>query len=259
MSPLKLGAIGLAPKDVAYLRALVRLFSHTDGAGWAFAEQEPFDAVVIDRSQNANPVWFASFDGPVLSLVDPPGAPDNDTVAYPVHAEQFRAWLKLRREKLLAAAAIEAASAPAGVAPASMPAPASVPDNMAAASAPNAVERRYQLRRWPSPAVLQGNELHLKIATLIARNALSMARVAVLSGRSEAACMPFIAALREAGLLTETVVPVPVFPPVHEASPAAEKTAGMAAAAAAAATVATVQPAPVRSGLLASLRRHLGL
>lgn len=234
MAQLRLGAIGLAPKDVAYIRALLRLYSHTAKLAWVFVDQPPYQAVVTDRAARVvEAAWFAQFPGPVLTLVDPPGVPEADTVAYPVHAEQLRTWLALRQHALLAPQ--DPATPVAPLQPVAPPVAAPAPE----ATAPAAGERRYKLRRWPSTAVLQGDELHLKIATLLTRNALSTARLAALTGRSEQTCRTFLIALHQAGFLVESVVAGST--PGHANAPAAPAAA------------------PVRSGMLASLRRHLGL
>lgn len=105
---------------------------------------------------------------------------------------------------------------------------------------PASGERRYKLRRWPSTALLQGNELHLKVATLLSRADLSTARLAALTGQAEHDVRRFLIALHQAGLLVESEAAGST--PGHTKAPAAPAAA-----------------APVRTGLLASLRRHLGL
>lgn len=240
MVQLRLGAVGLAPKDVAYVRALVRLYASTDKLGWSFADQAPYDAVVVDRAgRDADPAWFDAFDGMVLTLVAPPGAPEQDTVAYPVHAEQFRAWLTLHQRGPAAPPAAPAAIAQDEAAP--VPVAASGPalvDRAAPAPHPRPGQRRFKLRRWPAPAVLAGNELHLKIATLMVRNAIGTELLAVLTGRPEADCRRFVDILHRHGLLVEHAALATLVEPAAAAAPPA---------------------APARVGLLASLRRHLGL
>lgn len=233
-SQLRLGTIGLAAKDVAYIRALLRLYTHTAKLAWVLVDQPPYQAVVTDRAARAgDPAWFAQFTGAVLTLVEPPGAPEDDTVAYPVHAEQLRTWLA-RRQQDLHAPASRAAPAPAAAPNVTAPAAA------ASAAVPAAAgELRFKLRRWPSPALLQGDPSHLKIATLLSRNALGIARLAALSGQPEDACRRFLVTLQQAGLLVESVASGST--PGHANAPAAPAAA------------------PVRAGLLASLRRHLGL
>jgi len=254
MQELKLGAINLEPKDVAYIRALMRLFKSTENLEWVFAEQPPYHALVTNRAgRMAAPSAFRDFAGVVLTLVDPPGEPELNTVAYPIHATQFRDWLKLRqavvavlevdngapRQMPAAAAARQPASA---APPASAPAPATVAASAEQRTLPlpqgAAALPTYKLRRWPSPDVLGADSVHIRIATLMSRNALSTQQLAALTGRSEQTCQKFVATLLAAGLLIE-----------------------VATAGAPAATMPVVD-APVsarRTGLMASLRRHLGL
>lgn len=253
MSALRLGGVNLAPKDTAYIRALVRLFAHTEKLPWVFVDQPPYQAMVADRTGRASdPVIFQSFDGPVLALVDPPGAPAADKVAYPVHAEQFREWLTLRQAGLLGAPA-PGAAAPG--APQAQPAPAIVVAPQALPTS-QAFEPSFKLRRWPSPALLQGDPVRTRIATLMARNALGMARLVALTGQPEA-CAQFVAQLHEAGLLVEGA-PVEVPAPVGADGGAAAQ-AMLPSASSAPESAPAPSAAPVRLGLIASLRRHLRL
>lgn len=222
MSGLRLGAIDLAPKEVAFVRALVRLFAHTEKLGWSFADAPPYHAVITDpRARAAHAGFFAGFAGPVLTLVDGAGAPALDTVAYPIRANQFRDWLKLRQDGLPVA-------------------PPAAPVQQAAAppAAPLPDERRFKLRRWPSPALLRGDPAGMRMASLMSRTALSTGQLAAMLQQPEERCRAFVAVLQEAGLLQET-------------APAAVSPGAITAA-------APVAP-PVRAGLMASLRRHLGL
>lgn len=240
MADLRLGAIDLPAKDVAYIRALVRLFTHSENLGWEFVGAPSYHAVVAARGwAGADPASSVRFAGPVLTLVDPPGNPELDTVAYPIHAQQFREWLRLRRESLLAALYQERM---ADVAALQAQAPQSVPAGHAPmhAAAPLAAERRFKLRRWPSAQQLGNDPMRIRMATLMSRSAMSLARLAELTGQSEQACRQFVAMLQESGLIAEHV------PPADTPAPSMN--------------AATNVPAvPARAGLMASLRRHLGL
>lgn len=212
---LRLGAIDLPAKDVAYVRALVRLFAHTEKLNWSFTDAPPYNAVVADkRAHAANAGFFSKFGGIVLTLCETAGAPAADTVAYPIRANQFRDWLKLRQSSLLDLSSHASASTP-----------------------PAADGRRFKLRRWPQAALLRGDPAALRMATLMSRNAMSTAQLAALALLPEEACRAFVGVLADAGLLVESVAAI-----------AGE---GVAPAIAAA--------APVRMGLMASLRRHLGI
>lgn len=212
MTDLRLGTNDLAPKDVAYVRALVRLFAHTEKLNWSFADALPYHAVV---TRSGAPADFA---GVVLTLAEKPASADS--IAYPVRANQFRDWLKLRHDSLLGEER-QVASAPVE----------NRSDN-AAVTGP-----RFKLRRWPGPEVLKGDPMAMRMATFMSRNALSVQQMAALTGQAEEACGSFVARLRAAGLLVELVELAPTASSIDVPAPAA----------------------PARMGLMASLRRHLGL
>lgn len=221
MAELRLGAIDLAPRDTAYVRALVRLFAHTEQLDWSFTDTAPYHAVVAKAgAQAANPGFFATFGGLVLTLG---GVAMSDNLAYPIRANQFRDWLKLRQDSAHAPAAPAAPLAPA------------------ASALPG---RRYKLRRWPSAALLR-DPAAMRMATFLSRNALDVAQLAALTARSEEACLAFLGVLHAAGLLVEVAAPAAAAPPAGNVD-----TGGAPAAAGG---------PPARRGLVASLRRHLGI
>jgi hypothetical protein len=240
VSDLRLGVVHLEPKDVAYVRALVRLFAHTEKLSWSFADAAPYHAVVADaRAGAADPGFFAAFKGVVLSLGHTPGISAADTIAYPIRADQFRDWLKLRQDSLLDV--LYRAEDPAR---ATAPAAAPVKGG-ALASAALEAGRRFKLRRWPSAELLRGDPAAMRMATFMSRNALSIAQLAALTGQPEDACSRFVTVLQGAKLLVELVA-------------AGEQGASTAAPALAMVGNAPAV-APARRGLMASLRRHLGL
>lgn len=257
MSDLRLGAINLDAKDIAYIRALVRLFSHTEKLGWAFTEHPPYHAVIADRKARAvNPSFFQRFQGLVLTLVEPPGMPEKDTVAYPIHANQFRDWLKARQGELLGALYSEKAplqraerlerrkKARAGDGPGN--------PRLAVLGS-----RRFKLRRWPAASLLRENPLHMRIATLMSRNALSVPQLMTLTGQPDAACRRVVAILHDEGLLVELEPVAAGNAPGAQTAPALAGTVSNAVPGAAAPGAA--ESAPARRGLMASLRRRLGL
>ena len=239
MADLRLGAIRLDAKDVAYVRALVRLFAHTEKLDWIYADAAPFDAVVADAgARAADPDFFAGYTGVVLSLGPTPGASAADTVAYPIRANEFRDWLKLRQDSLREVAH-------AGVPLPAVAANDTVAGPVSALAYTSQLGRRYKLRRWPGPDLLRGDPGAMRMATFMSRNALSVAQLAALTGQAEDACIRFVAVLQGAGLLVE-IVAVADQP---ERAPLPSR------------PIAIDAPAvpPARQGLMASLRRHLGL
>jgi len=249
VSNLRLGAVGMAAKDIVYIRSLVRLFAHTEKLGWAFAAHPPYHAVVAEPSaRSANPAFFEGFAGLVLTLVAPPGAPGTDTIAYPVQANQFRDWLKLRETQLLEMLYRQQE-------PQTAPPETVVPAAQAATAVPMPLlKRRFKLRRWPHAELLKVDPMRIRMATLMSRNALHVGQLATLTGRAEEDCQRFVSELHDAGLLVELVA-VSEAPAANTANAASMPVLPSVSAPAAPALAA----ASGRRGLMASLRRHLGL
>jgi hypothetical protein len=231
VSELRIGVFQLAPKDVAYIRALVRLYAYSDKLSWSFAEQAPFDALVT-REESRGDAGLAGFRGPLLSITTARPPLPADRLEYPIRADQFGGWLRDQQEVLGTAAAT------AGVAGAAMAAPV-------AAAAP-----RYRLRRWPSVQQLRGDPLRIRMATLMSRHPLSVAELARLTEQPLAACNDFITALHDASLLLAAA-------PAAVAAPAASPPAMPSPATPPVAAPATGTPG--KAGLLASIRRRFGL
>jgi hypothetical protein len=248
MSELRLGAVNLDQKDAAYVRALVRLFAHTEKLDWIYADAAPYHAVVADaRARAADPGFYEGFAGMVLSLGDTPGASAADTLAYPIRANEFRDWLKLRQDSLLDARMAGGQSlraAPPGTDAVMAPAD-SAAGQVSALVYTSQAGRRYKLRRWPGAELLRGDPGAMRMATFMSRNALSVAQLAALTGQPEEACSRFVGVLQDAGLLVEIVA----VPDQQERAPSAGR------------PIALDLPhlPPAKQGLMASLRRHLGL
>jgi hypothetical protein len=245
MSELRLGAVNLDPKDVAYVRALVRLFAHTERLDWTYVDAAPYHAVVADaRARAADPGFYERFTGVVLSLGETPGASAADTLAYPIRANEFRDWLKLRQDSLPDARMAGAQPMPANT-DTVMVAANSAASPVSALVYTSQAGRRYKLRRWPGAELLRGDPGAMRMATFMSRNALSVAQLAALTGQPEEACSRFIGVLQDAGLLVEIVAA----PDPQERAPAASR------------AIALDLPhlPPAKQGLMASLRRHLGL
>ena len=85
----------------------------------------------------------------------------------------------------------------------------------------------------------------MRMATFMSRNALSVAQLAALTGQPEDACGRFVDVLQKAGLLVELVAVDDA--PERAALPSRPIVVDLPAV------------PPARQGLMASLRRHLGL
>lgn len=219
MSGFRIGAPALPAKDIAYIRALVRLFSYSDKLGWSFVDAAPYNAVVAEAPAAAQRGGATE----ALLLTLPGHAQHTEKIAYPIRADQLRDWLKRMGEALL---------------------PGGAPSGPAADS--NAL--RYKLRRWPSVLQLDGDPLRIRMATQLSRKALSAADLASLTGAAMSVCAEFIDVLQTAGLLTEAVAPA--------AAPAAAVQQATAPAVAAPAPATSVG---FTASLLNNIRRRIGL
>lgn len=142
---IKMGAAELPAKDVAYIRALVRLISFGQNVQWQFVEQAPYDVLVVDAEVTPEHVALISGKSCLLlrvrrerrSALSRIGS--NDSIDYPIRALQLKAWLRANQVALL--------------------------------SSPTT--RGYRLRRWPSTALLQGDALKIHMATLLSKSTLT--------------------------------------------------------------------------------------
>lgn len=199
MPGFRLGAPALPAKDVAYIRALVRLFAYTEKITWSYVDKAPYTALVApsDAASGSAPASL------VLTLLDSVQEPH--TIAYPIRADQLRDWLKHIGRSLS-----EGAS---GGAPA-VPDLTTRMDRAQAVQAARAIQSdpsaqagqlqahtRYKLRRWPSLGVLGGVQLHIQMATFMSRRHVNVAELAGLSAASPDQALAFMHTLHEAGLL----------------------------------------------------------
>lgn len=187
MPGFRIGAPALPAKDIAYIRALVRLFSYSDKLRWSFVDDAPYTAVVAEAPAAAN--RGGATDALVLTMLG--HAQHTEKIAYPIRADQLRDWLKRMGDALLPAGAQAGAAADTHTA-------------------------RYKLRRWPSVVQLDGDPLRIRMATHLSRKALSAADLASLTGAAVGVCAGFIDVLHAAGLLTEAA-PLPAPAPAAAA------------------------------------------
>ncbi|RSZ58548.1 hypothetical protein HF313_07255 [Massilia atriviolacea] len=199
MSGFRIGAPALPAKDIAYIRALVRLFSYSDKLGWSFVDDAPYTAVVAQAPAAAH--RGGATEALLLSM--PGHAQHTEKIAYPIRADQLRDWLKRMGEALL-------------------------PGSQGAAAA-DAGALRYKLRRWPSVLQLDGDPLRIRMATHLSRKPLSAADLAGLTGAALEVCAGFIGVLHTAGLLTEAAAPQAPAPAPALAAPAPASSAGFTA------------------------------
>lgn len=97
---------------------------------------------------------------------------------------------------------------------------------------------RFRLRRWPSAALLGEDPQRIRLAALLSRRALAVRELSAISQWPTEHCQAFVDALHQAGLLQihDTGVASPAPAPVRPA-----------------------HPASFAEGLVAGIRRRLGL
>ncbi len=230
MSGLRIGAFHLPPKDVAYLRALVRLFSYTAKLEWSFVEAAPYTVLVARAQDWALHGGEADFQGLVLRLAAGQDGGDADLIDYPIEPDQLGDWLKMKAAVLAGAAEPDQAQAAAPTAQAAPP---------VTAEQAQLQYMRFRLRRWPSPAELGGDPVLIRLATILSRKACSAAELAQFTEQPLALCIDFMQALERANVLADAAsvdaaAPVPAGPTPEQRS-------------------------MVKSGLFSSLRRRFGL
>ena len=240
MPGFRLGAPALPAKDVAYIRALVRLFAYTEKIAWSYVDNAPYTALVApsDAAFGSAPASL------VLTLLDSVQEPV--TIAYPIRADQLRDWLKHIGKSLLDGAS--------GAGP-EAPDLATLMGQAHAVQAARAIQSgpsdqqgqlqshtRYKLRRWPSLGVLGGVQLHIQMATFMSRRHVNVAELAGLSSASPDQARAFMDTLHQAGLLMAAPAPQAVAPgPAVEVPRAGFGIAG------------------ITSSLLDNIRRRIGM
>lgn len=231
MSILRLGAFKLPAAEVVLVQTLFRLYSHGDAFRWTFVTAPPYDALLVDGTADdgKNPD-IDRMAKAVLRLTRMHAGRAPNTLERPVRADRLHDWLKSTEHELLS-------TRPAVAADGAVDAAAD------GDSVVDASPLRFKLRRWPAAALLRGDPQRIRMATLLSRRALSAAELATLTQQPEPECQAFLTVLQSTGLVD---LPQPAAP-----TPALT---GNAAA------VAThTPPPPFARGLIAGIRRRLGL
>ncbi len=154
-------------------------------------------------------------------------------------------------------AALRRPAAPSTAAPPPAAPPPAAPDSPAVAAAPAPTQAqwdglRFRLRRWPSAKLLAQSRYGVRLASFMSARLLTLDELMRLSNVERAECERMVGALMDHTLL-------------HLERPQAAATAGVALPPPRRTPPAEPAPAPAaprptaRSGLLAALRRRLGL
>lgn len=193
-SSLRVGAYLLSDAEANLLRALLRLFNYDDKSRWVFAEEAPFDALVVDNAR-AQVVSAASLPRAtrILRLVDNGDslAGTVDVLERPIRSNRFESWLSQVAGELGSASAVIDMQPKA---PSEAPARAKVVTD-------SDRSKSFKLRRWPPAAVLRNDGQRIRIATLLSRRALSLSQLVRLAGQAEDDVMLFLRVMQSAQLL----------------------------------------------------------
>lgn len=209
---LVLGLTGLPGAEIALVKTILRL-STSLTANWAVAAGEACDVLLRGETGEQWPDPAA-----VVVMVVPRGQPGSGLVLHrPIRAEEL---IDLLNAESARRAASETSAPPVSI-----------------VSASHSLGGQARLRRWPPFALLQGRPNHMRLATLLSKQALSASRLSAVAVRPLAECEAFLRELDAHNLL--------VWQPGAAGAPASRSPAADHA-----------QP---RRGLLHTLREKLGI
>ncbi len=185
---LRIGVHRLPAPDVMLVRAFVHMSStYTENFPWVFAEEPPFDLVLIDSNERLrqDPGRQA---GEVLLITDG-NAHSPNMMQRPLRFRVLEDWLKqraveIRSERLQRPKQLER-SAPSAV-----------------AELPSRTDFHIRkLDRWPPSGFLQHDRLRLRVATMLTANGMNLSDLARLCRQPEELVRDCVRAFRDAGLL----------------------------------------------------------
>ena len=199
----------------------------------------------------------------VVDRDEPAGTdPQQPTLRSPIEFDALNAVLKSCEEPEATAAPAATTDAdqppPAAQAepPASaLPAPSAAPDPVGIDADPPCT---YRLLRWPAADVLRSEPKLVRVLGLLKHQALSIDRLAVLSGLDGPSCSELMALLNARRLLSRHDAHPMSIPPTSTAE-VSERTASTAAPARDIADAGSAQRSAEAIGLFSRLRRRLGL
>jgi len=223
-----MGVYGLPAAETAVIRTIVQLYASDLSFPWTFVTAPPYDALLVDECATAaERAGFARMAGALLTLTRRNAGGHAHTLERPIRADRLQQWLKSTERTLLAVQSV----------------PSGEPEQMAP-KIEVSESVRFTLRRWPSALLLRNDPEKVRMASLLARRALSATELSDLGELPLSRCVIFLQTLRSAGVLELHVVPSGALP--HADLP---RIPGL--------------PAPARGafarGLINGIRRHLGL
>jgi hypothetical protein len=193
MSVLRLGVYRLPTPEVAVIRTIVQLYANDVAFPWTMVNAPPYDALLVDESATAaERVEFASMARAVLALTRRNSGSLPDTLERPIRADKLQQWLKSTERALLAARPAR-----------------SIVEEQAEMEIEVSDSIRFTLRRWPSALLLRNDLDKVRMASLLARRALSAIELAELGEFPLPRCIAFLKTLRSTGMLEVHVAPAP--------------------------------------------------
>lgn len=192
MSALRIGVYRLPAPEVAVIRTIVRLYASDVAFPWVPVNFPPYDALLVDESATAEErAEFSRTAKAVLTLTRRNSGNRPHTLERPIRADKLQQWLKSTERALLAA-----------------PPARSGGEAQAALEIEVSDAVRFTLRRWPSALLLRNDPDKVRMASLLARRALSAVELAELGQLPLSQCVTFLQTLRLAGVLEPHVMPV---------------------------------------------------
>lgn len=180
---LKLGVHHLSEAEARLVQALVRLFAigAPGNFHWVFADQHPFDAVIVDsQSPDIGTPALQCISKVVLALSDGmPSLHAHDTLTRPIRSDRLETWLSNIQHRLHA-----------------LPGKAHALDT----------QHCFKLRRWPPAQLLHQDAHRVRMATLMSRRFVTVDELAKLTQESPERCQTFVQLLRSMSLVDVTDV-----------------------------------------------------
>jgi hypothetical protein len=222
---LRIGVHRLSPPDIMMVRAFIQMSAtFTENFPWVFAEEPPFDLVLVDADSRHRPPEDA---GEVLLITDD-GAHAPDRMQRPLRFRVLEDWLMQKAPEMHAERLHR-------------------PKPPAAAELPGGADFYIRkLERWPPSGFLQHDRLRLRVATMLTANGMNLSDLVRLCRQPEEQLRDCLRAFRDAGLLQiepaprrSGVTPAAAGRPIADTESSRKSKPGL--------------------GLIASIRRRLGL
>lgn len=198
---LRIGTHCLGDRDIMLLRGLVKLNASTpQGAGWTFVDHAPFDLVFVDGDATPQATIAAlELTAPTVKLAKSSAGNDPYLMQRPYSSESLLIWLDKAR--------LHAVTRPARVPELERLASQAVNGMQGvvgaiALSIPSAdTSAHFKLRKWPPTALLAGDPARIRMATMLAKQALKIKELALIAQQPVDSVVQFLNTLQATDLL----------------------------------------------------------